>query len=340
MKTFPWSRIPARIVPLIAAGALAAIAVSCGKPAAESATARQGRLNIAVIPKGTTHVFWKTVEAGALKAGEELNVGIKWVGPTKEDDRAQQIQVVETQVLNRMDGIVLAPLDADALRRPVEEAVNKTVPVLIFDSALNDADDLIVSFVATDNFQGGHIAGHQLGELLRGTGKVILLRYMEGSASTHNREEGFLDAIKEFSGIEVISAEQYGGATTAEAQQASEILLLRFRDGDSLAADGIFCPNESTTYGMLQALRRNRLAGKVKFVGFDSSDPLVEGLQAGEIQGLVLQNPFRMGYLGVKTMVAHLNGEPVEKRIDTGVDFLTRDNINTPEMQAILNPSL
>ena len=253
MKPNRWPRITAFPGALLAASVLLLTGLSCGRPAGEGGAAPAGRLNIAVIPKGTTHVFWKTVEAGARKAGEELGVGITWVGPTKEDDRAQQIQVVETQVLNRMDGIVLAPLDAQALRRPVEEAVAKGVPVVIFDSALHDSEGLIVSFVATDNFQGGRIAGRRLGEMLGGKGKVILLRYMEGSASTHNREEGFLAAIGEFPDIEIASSEQYGGATTAEAQQAGENLLLRFKEGDALAIDGIFCPNESTTYGMLQA---------------------------------------------------------------------------------------
>jgi len=299
-----------------------------------------GFLKIAVIPMGTTHEFWKTVEAGARRAGEELGVKVVWVGPAREDDRAQQIQVVETQVLNRMDGIVLAPLDAEALRRPVQEAVAQNVPVVIFDSGLNNADDLIVSFVATDNFKGGELAGRKMAELLDGKGRVILLRYQEGSASTDKREEGFLAAIRKNPGIEVVSSEQYGGVTSAEAQQVSENLLLRFSEGDQLNVDGIFCPNESSTYGMLQALRRNRQAGKVKFIGFDASGPLIEGLSANEIHGLVLQNPFAMGFIGVKTMLQHLSGIPVDARVDTGVEFLTLENLNSEEMQAILNPPI
>lgn len=334
----------------VAAAFVLALASGCGENRSASTSPSEDgaavvdetsmQLRIAVIPKGTTHEFWKTVEAGARKAGEELGVNVTWVGPTKEDDRAQQIQVVETQILNRMDGIVLAPLDAEALRRPVQEAVEKKVPVVIFDSGLNNADDLIVSFVATDNFKGGELAGRKMSELLGGKGRVLLLRYQEGSSSTDKREEGFLAAIQEAAGIEVISSEQYGGATSAEAQQVSENLLLRFTEGDLLKVDGIFCPNESTTYGMLQALRRNRQAGKVKFVGFDASDPLLEGLKANEIHGLVLQNPFAMGFLGVKTMLQHLAGIHVNGRIDTGVEFLTMENLNSEEMQAILNPPL
>ncbi len=296
---------------------------------------------IAVIPKGTTHVFWQSVHAGAVKASRELGVKIHWVGPEKEDDRQQQIALIDNQVINAVSGIVVAPLDATALRRPIEAASRQNVPVVIFDSALDNADDITVSFVATDNLEGGRIAGRNLGAMLNGKGKVILLRYAEGSASTEMREDGFLEALKAFPEIQILSDEQYAGATTASAQQASENLILRFKDAQGkLTVDGIFTPNESSTYGMLQALRRNQLAGQVKFVGFDASEPLLEGLQQSEIHGLVVQNPFKMGYLGVKTLVQHLRGEQAAKRVDTGVAFVTLENINSPEMQEVVKPDL
>lgn len=300
-----------------------------------------GKITIAVIPKGTTHSFWQSVHAGAVKASQEFGVEILWIGPEREDARQQQISIVDNQVVNQVAGIVLAPLDDVALRRPVEAAVNKQIPVVIFDSALQDAQDFIVSFVATDNHYGGVLAGKHLGELLGGKGKVILLRYAEGSASTEEREAGFLQAISEFPDIEVVSSDQYGGATATSAQQASENLILRFKDAEgNLAADGIFTPNESTTFGMLQALRRSRLAGTVTFVGFDASEPLIEGLQNDEIAGLVVQNPFNMGFLGVKTMVQHLRGEAVEKRIDTGVTFVNKASLTQPEIQELIKPDL
>lgn len=300
-----------------------------------------GKTTIAVIPKGTTHSFWQSVHAGAAKAAKEFQVEILWVGPEREDARQQQITIVDNQVINQVSGIALAPLDDVALRRPVMAAVAKKIPVVIFDSSLQDAQDLTVSFVATDNRYGGKIAGEQLGKLLGGKGKVILLRYAEGSASTEEREAGFLESISQFPEIEVVSSDQYGGATATSAQQASENLILRFKDANgNLSADGIFTPNESTTFGMLQALRRNRLAGSVKFVGFDASDPLIEALQTDEIDGLVVQNPFNMGYLAVKTMVQHLRGETVEKRIDTGVTFISQSNLEQPEIQALIKPDL
>ena len=296
---------------------------------------------IAVIPKGTTHVFWQSIHAGAVKASIELGIEINWVGTEKEDDRQQQIALVDNQAMNQVSGIVLAPLDDMALRRPVARAVQNNIPVVIIDSGLQNSEDLCVSFISTDNRQGGRIAGRELAKMLGEKGKVILLRYQEGSASTENREKGFMEAIREFPEIQVVSDEQYAGATTALAQQSSENILLRFKDSSgNLTIDGIFCPNESSTYGMLQALRRHRLTGKVKFIGFDSSPPLIAGLQQDEINGLVVQNPFKMGYLGVKTMFKHLNSELVEKRIDTGVEFVTKENMENPDINELLNPDI
>ncbi|MHC4461089.1 MAG: ABC transporter substrate-binding protein [Planctomycetota bacterium] len=299
------------------------------------------KYRIAVIPKGTTHIFWKSIHAGAVKAKQEfkeLGVEIKWIGPLKEDDRESQIKVVENFINRGVSGIVLAPLDDTALRRPVRDAVNNGIPVVIIDSGLKSED--YVSFVATDNYIGGRKGGEHLARILGGKGKVIMLRYQEGSASTMNREQGFLDVLKEkYPQIEVVSANQYGGATTESARRASENLLAPLRTPDGrLTIDGIFCPNESTAFGMLLALQDSGLAGKVKYVGFDSSERLVKGLEKGEIHGLVLQDPINMGYLGVKTIVRHLQGEKVEKRIDTGSEVATPENMNDPEMKKLLEP--
>lgn len=310
--------------------------VSCGGQDRQSGTP-----TIAVIPKGTTLLFWQSVHAGAIKAAREMEVNISWIGPEREDARQQQIGIVDNQAINRVDGIVLAPLDAMALRRPVAAAVKSGIPVVIIDSQLANSEEIITSFVATNNREGGRIAGRNLGKKLEGKGRVAVLRYSEGSSSTMNREEGFLEAIRAFEGIEVVSEEQYAGATKAQAQQASENLLIRFQDESGhLTLDGIFCPNEGTSYGMLMALRRRRLAGEVTFVGFDASDALVEGLRQGDIDGLVVQNPFRMGYLGVQTLVQHLRGEEVPPRIDTGVTFITRDNLEQPEIRQRIHPDI
>src|SRR5437588_2229885 len=298
------------------------------------------KLTIAVIPKGTSHEFWKSIHAGAVKASRELStpgaeVEVIWKGPLREDDREQQIQVVEGFASQGVNGIVLAPLDNHALARPVEEAKNAGVPTVIIDSALESQS--IVSFVATDNRKGGMLGADRLGELLGGKGKVILLRYAEGSASTEEREAGFLQEMKQkFPNVELISTDQYAGATRDTAKRASENLLNRF--GDDL--QGIFCPNESTTAGMLSALQDIGKAGKVMFVGFDTSQTFVDAMRAKQLQGIVVQNPFNMGYLGVRTMVEQLQGKQVEKRIDTGVTMITPDNLEAAETQALLHPPL
>jgi ribose transport system substrate-binding protein len=220
---------------------------------------------------------------------------------------------------------------------PVKAAVNSGVPVVIFDSDLKGRDH--ASFVATDNRAAGRLAGEKLGALLGGKGNVILLRYQEGSASTRNREEGFLEGIRKFPDIKLVSDNQYGGATTESAFSASENVLIAQNAGKG-QVQGVFCPNESTTFGMLLALDKAGLAGKLRFIGFDSSAKLVDAMRAGKLDGLVLQNPFNMGYVAVKTMVAHLKKEKVESRIDTGASLIDKANMDQPDMKALLSPPL
>ena len=316
----------------------AALAVlSCTK--AEAPTTKE-KLTIAVIPKGTTHEFWKSIHAGSLKAATELSaqgrkVEVIWKGPLREDDREQQIQVVEGFAAQGVDGMVLAPLDNRALVRPVADAKHAGVPTVIIDSGLESTD--IVSFVATDNRKGGSLAADRMGQLLNGKGKVLVLRYAEGSASTTERESGFIDQIKQkFPDIQLVSTDQYAGATRDTAKRASENLLNRFGD----EVQGIFTPNESSTAGMLLALQDIGKAGKISFVGFDASQAFIDALNANQLHGIVVQNPFNMGYLGVRTMVESLLGRPVEQKIDTGVMLVTKDNMSSPEVQALLHPPL
>ena len=294
-------------------------------------------LRIAVVPKGTTHEFWKAVHAGAAKAAKELAVEIIWKGPLKEDDLKSQVDLVQSFTAQGVSGMVLAPLNDSALVAPVKAAVKAGVPVVIFDSDLKGSDH--VSFVATDNRAAGRLAAEKLGALLGGKGNVVVLRYQEGSASTHNREEGFIEAIKKFSDIKLVSDNQYGGATTETAFAASENLLLA-QNAAKGQLSGVFCPNESTTFGMLLALEKAGLTGKVRFIGFDASSKLIEGVRAGKLDGLVLQNPFNMGYLAVKTLVAHLKKQPVEPRIDTGASLIEKSNMDQPDMKALLSPPL
>ena len=303
--------------------------VACGSQGDEG----EKKLRIAVIPKGTTHEFWKSIHAGALGAGNELGVEVIWKGPLREDDRSEQIKVVENLTTRGVDGLVVAPLDDTALVPPLAEAAAAGIPVIIIDSDVKW--DGRISFVATDNYQGGVFGAEELARLLDGKGKVLMMRYMEGSASTMKREAGFLDTIAKYEGIEIVSSNQYAGATNESAYQTAENLLINYT-----ALDGIFCPNESSAFGMLRALQDAQRAGSIKYVGFDASPKLIDALEKGEMHGLVLQNPKRMGDEGVRAMVRHLRGETVPPRIDTGVVLVTADNMNEPAIRDLLSPDL
>lgn len=309
------------------------------KPAPQTAATQPSgtRLRIAVIPKGTTHDFWKSVHAGAIKASRELgHVDIIFRGPEKEDDREQQVSLVQNFISSRVDAIVLAPLDDKALLPAVQQATAAKIPVVIIDSGLaGQVGKDFISFAATNNYRGGQLAGQRMGNVLGGKGRVLLLRYQEGSASTVERERGFVEELAKFPNIELVDPKRYAGPTRATAQEASENLLT----ADS-NVQGIFCPNESSTFGMLLALRSRGLAGKTPFIGFDASPGLIEALGKGELDSLVVQNPLKMGYVGVKTAVDHLRGKSVEPHQDTGVVLITKDTLGEPENKDLVSPDL
>ena len=295
------------------------------------------KYTIAVIPMGTTHEYWKLIHQGALKAQAELKsqgvaVDIIWKGPLREDDRDQQVQVVENFIGRRVSGIVLAPLDHRALAAPVEQAAKAGIPVAIVDSGLDSKAP--VSYIATDNHAGGQLAARRIGELLHGKGNVILLRVQVGSGSCEAREAGFLEELAaKFPDIKVISSNQHGGATRETAMAASQNLLNRF----GTQVNGIFAPNESTLAGMLLALSNAGLsAGKVKLVGFANAPAFADALRRGDLHGMILQDPVKMGYLGVKTIIQVLRGEKVPAVVDTGVYLATAENLNEPAIAALM----
>lgn len=292
------------------------------------------KFKIAVIPKGTTHSFWKAVHAGALKAGKKFNAEIIWQGPLKEDNRAEQIKVVQNFISRGINAMVLAPLDDRALVRPVKNASNRDIEIVIIDSGLKY--DGYVSFVATDNYKAGKLCAKKMAELLQKKGKVIMLPYMAGSRSTMQREKGFIDGLKEYApDVKILSHDQYAGATAEKAFQTAQNLLTKYS-----YADGVFCSNESTTFGMLRAVQTRGFAGKKKFVGFDASEALINGLKKGAINALAVQNPYKMGYLGVKAAVDALNNRKVSRRIDTGVVILSKENINDEKIKKLLKTQI
>ncbi len=290
----------------------------------------EGEVKIAVIPKGTTHIFWQSVHEGAKKAGEEAGVKIFWNGPKLETDREEQIQIIEDFLVKKVSGVVLAPLDSKALVPSVEKMYENDIPCVIIDSGIET--DKIVSFAATDNYRGGVLAAKRMGQILNGKGKIIVVRYVPNSDSTTQRENGFIDTIKkEFPDIEIVD-EQYGMGTVETALQATEDMLTK-----NTELDGLYACNASTAVGAMQALQSQGRTDKVKMVGFDAEDALVNGLKSGVIDSLVVQNPYKMGYEGVKAVLAKLDGKSVPKRIDTGVELVTIERLEEPAIKDLLN---
>ncbi|HEB53760.1 MAG TPA: sugar ABC transporter substrate-binding protein [bacterium] len=308
---------------------LCSLLVACGDSASVEAVADGKR--IVVIPKGTTHVFWRSVEAGARDAATALGLEMTFKGPLRENDRATQKQLVQQFIGERVAGIALAPLDAKALVPEVLQAKERGIPVVIIDSALDGTPgEDFASFVATDNEKSGRLAGEEMVRLLGGGGRVVVLRYQVGSASTTAREEGFLQAARA-GGLDVLVDNRYAGATIGEAKTAALNLADELR-----RADGVFCPCEPVTNGMVLAFDQLGLLGKKQLVGFDASPPLVAALRDGKVQALVVQNPRRMGRLAVEHLKALIDGARVDTVVDTGCVLATRANMDRPEVARLL----
>jgi len=311
------------------------LVVGCSDKASDPAAGGPKKLRIAMIPKGTTHEFWKSVHFGGDRAAKEENVELLWEGPLLENDTESQIRIVESVIAKKVDGICLAPNDSQALIAIVKQAKGRKIPTVIFDSGL-EAPESIVSYVATDNERGGVLGAQTLAKAMGDQGNVIMLRYNVGSESTNLREEGFLKELKNHPQITVLDSKEYSGATPEKSLAKCLSLLLNYGD----QVNGAYVVAEPNGVGMLGALEQKQLAGKVKFVGFDTSPRLVDAMRAGKMHGIVLQDPDTMGYKAVKTMVAHLRGEKVEPRISTGEFVATPENMDTPEMKRLLAPPM
>lgn len=325
----------------VAAFLLIVSSVGCNSSGGPSAGGSSGgssdeQLRIAVVPKGTSHEFWKSVHFGAQKAADELgDVEIIWRGPVVESDTGSQIEVVKNMVTMQVDGIALAPNQKGGLVDAVDESISEGIPVVIFDSGLDDGPE-IVSYVATDNYKGGQMAARQMAAAIGEKGNVILLRYLAGSESTEQREQGFLDGLKEYPDIVVVSSDQRGGDNTTSAKEKVDQLLQVH--GDDLA--GIFAVCEPNANGTLESLRNAGINGKVKMIAFDPSDALIEALDDGSCSGIVLQDPVQMGYQAVKTLVGSIKGEEAPDFISTGEYVATPENMNEEQFQTLLKPSI
>ena len=304
---------------------LCLLAVSCNN----AGGGKSGKPKIAVIPKGTSHNFWLSIKAGADAAGQELGAEILWKGPAQETDYTGQVNIVEDFVNKQVDGIVLAPSSGDALVTPAKKAKAANIPVVVIDSGINWEE--YTAYISTDNRKGGVIAAKRMGEILNGKGKVGIIGVKKGSISTDEREEGFIETIKkEFPNIQLLQL-LYGEADRAKSLSVAEDIITKNPD-----LNGIFASNESSAVGALRAINVKAVQGKVKLVGFDSSPDLVTAVKAGIIDSLVVQDPYKMGYEGVRAVLNQKAGKPVERRMDTGVELVTKDNLDTAQIQNLI----
>ncbi|UCH33018.1 MAG: ABC transporter substrate-binding protein [Armatimonadota bacterium] len=307
---------------------LAVVVVICGCARRErGAQPGAGKLTIAVVPKAVAFDFWLSVKAGADQAAEENDATIIWRGPSDERDVAGQISMLEDLINSRVDGIVMAACDSKALAPIVRRAAEAKIPLITIDSGV---DDPSVPLVATDNIRGARIAGETLVELIGGKGKVGLIPFVAGAATSTMRENGFKEEIKKHPQVEIVSV-LYSESDAAKGMAVTENMLTSNPD---LA--GIFAANEPGAIGAARAIEQRGLAGKVKLVAFDAADSQIAALERGTIQALIVQNPFKMGYEGVQTVVKAIRGEPVPRYVDTGVSAVTKENLDTPEIKSLL----
>jgi ribose transport system substrate-binding protein len=303
-----------------------------GGPAGGGGGAAGKQLTIAVMPKGTKHQFWQAVKAGADQACKEENCTVDWAGPANEGSINDQVNLVETKITGKVDGIVLAATDATALNKPLLDAKAKGIPVVTIDSGVTDKDASL-AYIATDNVEGGRRAAEALAKAMGEKGKVGLLIFQKGSASSDDRQKGFEEGIKKYPGIQLVSTLEAN-----DPQKATETTLNMLTAHPEIT--GIFAANEPNGVGSANALKQKGLAGKVKLVAYDSSTEEIKALQDGIIQATIVQDPFQMGYKGVKTVLNAIRKKPIsEKFINSGMTVVTKDNLNTPDVQKLVNPS-
>lgn len=292
------------------------------------------KMKIAVIPKGTAHSFWQTVKAGADAAGREENVEIVWVGPAKENDVTDQINVLQNQASGGVNGVVIAATDASALVDPVKAVQAKGIPVVTIDSGLTDKEASLC-YIATDNVEGGRRAADSLAKEIGEKGKVGLLGFSKGSASSDQRDQGFVEGISKYPNISIVS-KLYTDSEVAKAVDQTNNMLTANPD-----IKGIFASNEPNGVGAAQVFKQRGISGRIKLVAYDSSKEEIEALKDGVIQATVVQDPYQMGYKGVKTVLKAIRKQPItEKFIDSGMTVVTKANLDTPEVQKLVNPPI
>ena len=308
---------------------LLAAVVALSLPACRS----ERKKTVAVIPKGTSHIFWLTVQAGAIAAGRDFGLEILWNGPAMETEYSRQIQIVDSMVTRRVDGLVLAACDRKALVSSVDRAVAAGIPVTVFDSGLDSEN--YMSFVATDNYGAGKLAARELARLLNKKGKIAILMHVPGSVSTTDRERGFEDAIAQEAPDIRIAGRQFGMSDRARSMAAGENILAAHPD-----LDGFFCSTEPSCTGLALAVKARGLGGKIKLVGFDANDAMVDDLRNGVLHAMVVQDPFKIGYEAVRMISLKLGGRQPPRRMDLPPVLVTRENLEQEAILKLIKPDV
>jgi ribose transport system substrate-binding protein len=297
--------------------------------AALASCARSGRKRIAVVPKAVSHLFFLSVKRGADAAGEKAGADILWNGPNEENDNNRQIQIMDSLIAQRVDGIALSATDERALAGPAERAVKAGIPLSVFDSGVNY--DGYVTFVATGNREAGVSAARRLAAMIGGKGKLVMVMHRTGGLSTVLREQGFEETIRrEFPGI-TLAQGQYGMADPARARAAAENILTANPD-----LGGMFATSEASSLGAIQALRSRGRNGQVKLITFDSSDTHIEALKDGTTNIMMVQDAFRIGFEAVNSLIRKIRGENPERRIDLPARHVTARDLSDPGVRALL----
>jgi ribose transport system substrate-binding protein len=292
---------------------------------------RSGKKIIGVVPKATSHLFFVSVHAGVDAAARAFHVDVLWNGPQNETDYARQIEIVDSMITQQVSAIAISATDQEALAAPVERAIRAGIPVTVFDSAVNIKD--YVSFIATDNYAAGCTGARVLAGFTGNRGKVGMVMQKPGGTSTVLREQGFDATIaKEFPRIQVV-ARQYGMADPARSRAAAEDILTAHPD---LA--GIFASSEAASLGSLQAIKNRGLEGKVKLVTFDFSKAHVDALRDGTINAMLVQEPYKLGYEAVKSLVQKLHGETPPKTVELPVRVIVKADLDKPKVQQLIEP--
>ena len=292
-------------------------------------------MNIVFIPKSSDQVFWDIMRSGVNDGLREFDtIDLTWRGPSYNDDTDAQIKILKAYTHPGVDAIIIAPTDKQQLVEPVKKAAAQGIKIIIVDSAFNGS--VQQNYISTDNYLSGQLAAKRMAATLNNAGNVVIFRIIKGSASTESRAQGFIDHLQKNSpDIKIIGDIYAGGSRGKVLYNASDYLT---KISSTHHIDGIFAVNESATDGVLRALRNMGIAGKVKLVGFDYTDYLVQGLENKDVDSLIIQDPRRMGYLSIKAAVEAIKNTPIkEKIIFTETKLVTKDNYKTPEIITLMH---